>query len=73
MVSKLTLANEALQPSSARGAGGTRLRPVQRLEIPIVLWVSWRPHWFSDTDPKALEVFLQRQREMTPGVWIAKR
>jgi hypothetical protein len=27
--------------------------------------------WYSDTDPKALEVFLDLQRKMTPGEKIA--
>jgi len=31
-----------------------------------------RPHdWYSDTDPKALEVFIDLQRKMTPGQKIA--
>lgn len=25
------------------------------------------PHWFADTEPEALEVLLERQRQMTPA------
>ena len=28
--------------------------------------------WYSDTDPKALEVFLQLHRDMTPGERVAR-
>ncbi len=28
--------------------------------------------WFSDTHPKALELFIQRQREMSPGDKLAE-
>ena len=28
--------------------------------------------WYEDTDPKALEVFLQLHREMTPGERVAR-
>ena len=28
--------------------------------------------WYEDTDPAALEVFLQLHREMTPGERVAK-